>query len=1198
MKRYILLLTFAICSHIGYSQTDFIAVQDGDWEDGATWGNTSPGVEGTDFPGVDDDAYTNGFSIDITGTVDVNNLFIQFDVDNGINFNSSSRTCQIHGTLVGWDGDDGGNEEIPDTDIVDTDEQGRFRFIGDGAFFDGSDNIIFSWSTDATLFRVLVDLNSSSTTVEMEDADIQIASGGYFRVDDGILDIGSGNSITGTPSDSELRILSDGTLDMSINVSGFSELDIDASGSIITTGYINSTDCTIDGSLLTSFSGASQTQGWWQSTNSPSTISIGVGSTISFSASADQAIPSETYGNLTLSGSGTKNLVTQVAGTLVVQGDFIINSASVIFTSGITSEAQFQGDITNNGTWTTPATQDIRFNGSTTQQITGNAITFNDDVIIQNTMDIDASITIASGKSITDNNNNISFGGNTTFTGAYTAGSGTITYDGSLAQTISGTATITSLTLNNASGIINNGTINLEGTLTLATSSTTLDADGSGSGVFVITSDAGGTATVAELTGTNQISGNVTYERYFDGIGDVWRNYGVPVTGATISELQDDFTVSGSFTGANAGGANFYFYTESTSGNVDQGWVAYPSTTSSATLSSTRGYSFYTRSEDGLPATVDVTGTLNQGNIDFGVTYTDDAGQPATEDGWNLINNPYPATIDWDDADWTKTNVNGTVSVWDTSTGTYLTWNGTTGGLTNGLIASGQSFWIQTNASSPFLIAREGVKSTGGNFERTEGLSNHLIVSLIQEEKMDKAYIHFRSDATDDFDTQFDGVKLSNLNNYNLSSQAATGENLSINSMGSIAACNQLVKLSITEILEGNYDLMFEDLVSFTSGFDITLVDNFLGTSKVLSEGTTYNFEVTSDLASFGDARFELEFSAVTLETDLIMSAVNDCDQEFISVIIDNSQIGVSYNLINGTDIIASNTSNGGQVTLQISKTLLVEGTNTYEVNLDNGTCGSAAADNPVSFDFVGLSEVSSVEGGVNCGAGSVIISAAGAPANGFYRWYSSADASEAISGENASSFTTPELEVSKTYFAAIVNSAGCESKVRMPIHATINELPQTPEIITDGNLLISTSKTGNQWFKDNVLIDGAVANTYEVSESGSYSVIVENSSMCSAGSENIVMTITAIDTDRIDDSVLKIFPNPITNGQDLTISIKELSRYHTITLYDNQGKLMLTQKVGLSNTIKMDISLLNKGIYFMHMNGENDNAVHKILKK
>jgi len=79
---------------------DFTSTQSGDWNDGGTWGNTSPGVAGTDYPGVDGDTATIGHSVDYDcgdSTVDFGNVTITdggtltfpTDSDSTINFNTT-----------------------------------------------------------------------------------------------------------------------------------------------------------------------------------------------------------------------------------------------------------------------------------------------------------------------------------------------------------------------------------------------------------------------------------------------------------------------------------------------------------------------------------------------------------------------------------------------------------------------------------------------------------------------------------------------------------------------------------------------------------------------------------------------------------------------------------------------------------------------------------------------------------------------------------------------------------------------------------------------------------------------------------------------------------------------------------------------------------------------------------------------------
>lgn len=127
---------------------------------------------------------------------------------------------------------------------------------------------------------------------------------------------------------------------------------------------------------------------------------------------------------------------------------------------------------------------------------------------------------------------------------------------------------------------------------------------------------------------------------------------------------------------------------------------------------------------DALPDTLDTSGQEWDGDgteVDFGVTYTTSA-----DSGWNLVGNPFAASIDWDDTpNWTKTNIESTIYIWDPASnggeGEYLTWNGITGTLPNsGLIAPFQGFWVKANGPGPVLKVNKEAKTTGGTFIRKQ----------------------------------------------------------------------------------------------------------------------------------------------------------------------------------------------------------------------------------------------------------------------------------------------------------------------------------------------------------------------------------------------------------------------------------------------------------------------------------------------
>ena len=77
IARCILASCFFMFASIGFSQlyaqgSPFVSVQTGDWDDGATWGNTSPGVAGTDYPSTSGDVtISSNHTVSYTGTISV-----------------------------------------------------------------------------------------------------------------------------------------------------------------------------------------------------------------------------------------------------------------------------------------------------------------------------------------------------------------------------------------------------------------------------------------------------------------------------------------------------------------------------------------------------------------------------------------------------------------------------------------------------------------------------------------------------------------------------------------------------------------------------------------------------------------------------------------------------------------------------------------------------------------------------------------------------------------------------------------------------------------------------------------------------------------------------------------------------------------------------------------------------------------------
>jgi gliding motility-associated-like protein len=118
--------------------------------------------------------------------------------------------------------------------------------------------------------------------------------------------------------------------------------------------------------------------------------------------------------------------------------------------------------------------------------------------------------------------------------------------------------------------------------------------------------------------------------------------------------------------------------------------------------------------------------------------------------------------------------------------------------------------------------------------------------------------------------------------------------------------------------------------------------------------------------------------------------------------------------------------------------------TTTYYVSINNGTCESART--PVTAMINTPPTAPTSAGVARCGTGTVTLTAAGGAA-GQYRWYTAPTGGTAITGETNSTYTTPALTSTTTYYVSI-NNGTCES-TRAAVIATIlstgcNTIPPT----------------------------------------------------------------------------------------------------------------------------------------------------------
>ena len=224
-----------------------------------------------------------------------------------------------------------------------------------------------------------------------------------------------------------------------------------------------------------------------------------------------------------------------------------------------------------------------------------------------------------------------------------------------------------------------------------------------------------------------------------------------PVSGTILVDLLDELWLQGMTDGdIDNGNSNIWFLDL-----AGQSWSPVNNITNQS-LSAGQGFLVYVFEDcdnDGdndLPVDLFVSGNHNQSNVTI---------SSVPQNSYYLAGNPYTKTIDWDNI--SKTNLSAVISVWDDASSDWKTYNGTSGDLTNGLIAPFQGFWIQAlGGVGSMTIQTDDIATSSTSFIRNINRQNNFIsLSVFNENKFDNIYFTFDSTSSEGYDAK-DAIKL------------------------------------------------------------------------------------------------------------------------------------------------------------------------------------------------------------------------------------------------------------------------------------------------------------------------------------------------------------------------------------------------------------------------------------------------------
>lgn len=318
---------------------------------------------------------------------------------------------------------------------------------------------------------------------------------------------------------------------------------------------------------------------------------------------------------------------------------------------------------------------------------------FYDDVTVNGTLDVGAA------------NNALSLRGDLACNGTINPRNGTITFNGSAAQSISGSsqAEFYNLTLSNAAGASISGGAGILLNRALSTTAGTFDQNG----LLTLNS----TATLDAFIAANAListTDNITVRRYIGAGVARYRDIAPPIAGAEATQWDDDFIISGpSFPDGCAYSSSGCYKSLMRYNATSQVYKKF----SRPDTAITRGLGYEIFLGDDLNvfsgAVADVTGTY---------AFTTGSATLTARTAWNLVGNPFPSAIDFDLC--TKGGgIGNYFYIYDPTTGNYEWYDGASGTSSGnvssaGHISSGQGFWLYNSGGVNFLTVPQSSKIT------------------------------------------------------------------------------------------------------------------------------------------------------------------------------------------------------------------------------------------------------------------------------------------------------------------------------------------------------------------------------------------------------------------------------------------------------------------------------------------------------
>lgn len=201
----------------------------------------------------------------------------------------------------------------------------------------------------------------------------------------------------------------------------------------------------------------------------------------------------------------------------------------------------------------------------------------------------------------------------------------------------------------------------------------------------------------------------------------------------------------------------------------------------------------------------------------------------------------------------------------------------------------------------------------------------------------------------------------------------------------------------------------------------------------------------------------------------------------------------------------------------------------------------------------------------------------------------------EEIKGAVEATHTT---DIMGTYSVIVYVAETNDVDTSKAVEVIVIPIPEQPTITTDEKTLLSSADTGNQWYANGILIDGATEQAFEPKNSGQYTVMVTDSNGCVSEMSEVKDFVYTMIFESLRATDILMYPNPNEGTFYVSFDVP-LNSELTIRLFDLNGREHMKDHYP-SYTGKyweeLSIKKPTPGLYFLEVTVGKNKSMVKII--